>query len=55
VDKFPVIKDQSKEYCLGKGHIAFFKARRTLLSRQARLFHQGQRTLNFFLFFKQSL
>jgi deoxyribonuclease (pyrimidine dimer) len=25
VDKFPVIKDQSKEYCLGKGHITFFK------------------------------
>lgn len=25
VDKFPVIRDQPKEYCLGKGHITFFK------------------------------
>jgi deoxyribonuclease (pyrimidine dimer) len=25
VDKFPEIKDQPLEYCLGKGHINFFK------------------------------
>jgi deoxyribonuclease (pyrimidine dimer) len=25
VDKFPEIRDQPKAYCLGKGHISFFK------------------------------
>ena len=25
LDKFPIIKSQPKEYCLGKGHINFFK------------------------------
>ncbi|HJX49882.1 hypothetical protein A3K73_04575 [Candidatus Pacearchaeota archaeon RBG_13_36_9] len=25
VDKFPTIKNQPKKYCLGKGHINFFK------------------------------
>lgn len=25
IDKFLVIRDQPKEYCLGKGHINFFK------------------------------
>ena len=25
VNKFPVIENQPKEYCLGKGHINFFK------------------------------
>jgi deoxyribonuclease (pyrimidine dimer) len=25
VDKFPIIKNQPKQYCLGKGHINFFK------------------------------
>ena len=25
VDKFPIIKEQPEKYCLGKGHITFFK------------------------------
>ncbi len=25
VNKFPIIRNQPKEYCLGKGHITFFK------------------------------
>lgn len=47
VDKYPEIKEQPKEYCLGKGHINFFKDKLKYLRDRHELIKKEMRVRGF--------
>ena len=47
VDKFPTIKNQPKQYCLGKGHINFFKDKIKYLKERHELIKKEMKNREF--------
>jgi len=47
VDKFPIINNQPKKYCLGKGHINFFKDKIKYLKERHELIKKEMKNRGF--------